>query len=61
MLCNVYRFVDANGTQYYPVKEIAGPYGTTFAFTGPKVNYLPQKCNKYTPTYKCTLVSMIEQ
>ena len=36
--CDVYRFVDANGNQYYPAKEVDGPYGSTFAFTGPKVN-----------------------
>ena len=40
MTFHVYRFVDANGNQYYPVKELDGPYYGTAVFTGPKVKLL---------------------
>ena len=40
MALRVYRFVDANGNQYYPVKELDGPYYGTTVFTGPKVKLI---------------------
>ena len=40
MTFRVYRFVDANGNQYYPVKELDGPYYGTTVFTGPKVKLI---------------------
>ena len=34
--CN-YRYVDGDGNNYNPARQIVGPYGSTYVFTGPKV------------------------
>ena len=45
---HIYRFVDADGNSYNPVKPVTGPHGSTYMFTGPKVHeHLPLCATKF--------------
>ena len=33
----LHRYVNENGTRYYPTRSQNGPYGSETVFTGPKV------------------------